>query len=253
MRVVRQQRLARSRMRPTNHKIITPDYFRGLLLKLRQKIPRRVPLNRSERWPINITVAPAITDPRRRFQARRPSTRRQGTPRTPNKMVQRRIANKQIARPLVSHLLRNPLPVQFLLPSRSQRLIHIQADQVSVRRSPRPRPVTQRHKFNRQFPATLGDIVVHPPGIILQQPANFRRSIRRSPLRRLPHPQSAIFLVVRQPHLAKNLAQVSARRPPKVPFSVSHPTPPPPKLSHKSPPPPRRSKSICHNRSCAIT
>src|SRR5277367_25848 len=215
MRVVRQQRLARSRMRPAHHKIITPDYFRGLLLKLRQNIPRLLPRNRSERRPINITIAPAIADPRRRFQARRPSTRRQGTPRSPNKMVQRRIANKQIPRPLLPHLLRNPLPVQFLLPGRSQRLIHIQTDQISVRRSPSPRPVTQRHKFNRQFPAALRNVVVHPARISLQQPANFWRSIRRRPLRRLPHPQSPIFPVVRQSELTKNLRQIPTRSPPQ--------------------------------------
>ena len=130
-------------------------------------------------------------------------------------MVQRRIAHKQIPRPFLPHLLRNPLPVQFLLPSRSQRLVHIQTDQISVRRSPSPRLITERHKLNRQFPAALRNIVVHPPRVSLQHSANFRRSIRRRALRRLPHPQSPIFPVVRQPHLTKNLAQIPTRRPPQ--------------------------------------
>ena len=130
-------------------------------------------------------------------------------------MVQRRIADKQISRPFLSHFPDNPLPVQFLLPCGSQRLIHIQADQISVRWSPSPRPVPQRRKFNRQFPAALRNIVVHPARIIFQQRTNFRRSIRRRAFRRLPHSQSAIFPVVSQPHLAKNLRQISARRPPQ--------------------------------------
>ena len=49
MRVVREQRFARRRMRATHHKIVAADYFRGFLLELRQKIPPRIPRKRSER------------------------------------------------------------------------------------------------------------------------------------------------------------------------------------------------------------
>ena len=114
---------------------------------------------------------------------------------THNVMIERRVLDEHLRRPLRSHLRHHQLPVEFRLPRGSQRLPHIQIDQISIRRRPRPRRVTQQRKFNRQPPALLHDKLIYAARVRFQQPANFRARLLRRALRRLPHPEDPILLV----------------------------------------------------------
>src|SRR5580692_9367365 len=131
-------------------------------------------------------------------------------------MVQRRIAHKQIPRAFLSHFLRNPLPVQFLLPSGRQRLVHIQADQISVRRSPSPRLITERDKLNRQFPPAR------------KRPA-FREFPEKHPPPRAPPPAASpkSDFPCRTPARAHRKSQTNPHSPPAVanPSATTGPAP----------------------------
>ncbi len=130
-------------------------------------------------------------------------------------MIERRALDKHLRRPLRSNLCCHPLPVEFRLPRGSQRLPHIQIDQISIRRRPRPRRVAQQRKFNRQPPALLHDKLVYAARVRFQQPANLRARLLRRALRRLPHPEDPILLVDFQRQRPHNLRQIARCRPPK--------------------------------------
>ena len=196
-------------MRAAYHEIVAADDLARLLVELFEECARGFPHDGRERR----RIAGAVRVAEWRFVCPLPIALRCRGWRRPDRMVQRRILDEQIASALRSHFFCDPLAIQFFLPSGGQGSIHVQADQVRIGGSPRARLVSQRDKLQRKLFSALHDIFIYPARVGFQQSADFWRRICGGTFGGLTHAEGSAAFVEIQGDGAEDLREIAGGGP----------------------------------------
>src|ERR1700677_2015884 len=140
MCVVGKKRFSRGCVGAADHKIVAADDLGRFFFELRQDRAGGIPflpderrgLGRSETW----------WDPGRLRTTQHEAANYE--------MILWGKASKHLLRALGPYFLNHPLPIQFFLPRGGERFVHVQTDEVAIRRGPGTRLITQQSKFHGQ-------------------------------------------------------------------------------------------------------